>query len=98
MRQDHMGLELGKFCGEAGQAVNKTLGGAKLYREISALNECELTQPFLEIAVEWRGSSTPRRQDADEHNGLLCLGGERRGEEAASHRADECPSLHHSIT
>jgi hypothetical protein len=32
MRQDHMGLELDKFCGEAGQAVNKALGGAKLYR------------------------------------------------------------------
>jgi hypothetical protein len=29
---------------------------------------------------------------------LLCLGGERRGEEAASQGADEGPPIHHSIT
>jgi hypothetical protein len=29
---------------------------------------------------------------------LLRLGGERRAEEAASQSAEECPTLHHSIT
>jgi len=84
--------------GEARQAVNKTLGGAKLYREISALDVAQLTQPFLEVADEWRRSRTPRRQKADSHNCLLSLGGERCGVEAAGQSAEERPPVHHSIT
>jgi hypothetical protein len=29
---------------------------------------------------------------------LLCVGGERRGEEANRHARDECPPIYHSIT
>jgi hypothetical protein len=47
--------------------------------------------------VEWR-NWTLQKANPIPFPRLLRLGGERRGEEAASHGADECPPIHYSIT
>ena len=45
-----------------------------------------------------RASNGPRTADPGDLPRRLCLGGERRGEEAARDAGDEGSPVHHSIT
>ena len=100
-RYDEVHLEPDQLGREAGQPVDPILRISIVDDNILALNPPELAQPLPERVEQGRpigrGRQTkktyPRRLSH-----LLRLGGERRGEEAASHGAEERTSVHHSIT
>jgi hypothetical protein len=80
------------------------VGKAGFNNEARALNPPQLAQSKWQILRDSEPRSGRYRRCGNEKtdvrytSGLLRLGGERRGEEAASDHAKEGPSLHHSMT
>jgi hypothetical protein len=100
-RGDHVDLQPDQLRRECGKSIELALGVTGLDRNVLPLDPACLAEPFLEGVEEVRDrhSRTAREiAHSADFAGRLGLGGERRGEEAASDHAKEGASLHHSIT
>jgi hypothetical protein len=73
--------------------------GPELDGDSPTVNVSEVLKSIVERSYP-RSGTRDYRQDPDSGNscGRLRLGGQRRGEEAASHGPEEGAPLHHSIT
>jgi hypothetical protein len=97
---DDINLERNQFGRARGEPLELPLGISVVDRNVSALDVAEVTQSLAEGLYHVGASSQVARQKAYPRDlpRRLCLGGERRGEEAASQGGDERTSVHYSIT
>ncbi len=98
---DDINLERNQFGRKSGEPVELPLGISVFDHDVPALDVTEVTQSLTEGLWQVGSSGQVARQVAYSRDlgRLLGLGGERRGEEAASQRAEECtPSDHWMIS
>ena len=97
---EDINLERNQFGRESGEPLGLPLGISVFDHDVAALDVTEVTQSLTEGLVQVGVSGRVERQVAYSRD-LACLprlGGERRGEQAASRCEDECPTVDHSIT
>ena len=97
---DDINLERNQFGRKSGEPLGLPLGISVFNHEVAALDVTEVTQSLEEGLLQVGISGQVGRQVADSSDlgRLLRLGGERRGEEAASQSRQERAPVHHSIT
>ncbi len=84
---------------EGRKPLDLGVGAPVLEGEVLILDVSEITQPLAEHLEERRRPGNHVKISDSRHlPGPLRLGGERRGEEAASDAGDEGSAVHHSIT
>src|ERR1700730_1343829 len=96
---DDINLEGNQFGRKSGKALRLPLGISVFDHDVAALDVTEVTQSLEEGLVSMGASGPVERQIAyaSDLGGLLRLGGERRGEQAASQTSEECPAIHYWI-
>jgi hypothetical protein len=96
--QNDIDPERDQFGRESRKPVWLPLGISVFDQDIAPLDVSEVTQPLTEGL--WAvGDGVDRQVTYSSKLGrLLGLGGERRGEEAASNSSDEGSTIHYSIT
>src|SRR5882724_3069052 len=96
---DDINLERNQFGRESGEPLKLPFGGSVFDHEVTALDVTEVTQSLKEGLSLLRVSGQVSRQVAysSDLGRLLRLGGERRGEEAASNHCHKRSALHHWV-
>ena len=101
MRQDDVHLAAKQFGRETREPFVLVLGESIFKDNVLAVDITEFAQAGAEtqehVRVNAFGSGA-KKPDPPHLLRLLGLGGERRGEEAASQYPDERPAVHHSST
>jgi len=96
--QDDVDLEADELRGQRGQPPQVTSSKALLDDQILPRHPAQATDAEPERRDPSARISRRQHPDAIHSPRLLRLGGERRGEDATSQGAEECASVHHSIT
>jgi hypothetical protein len=97
--EDDINLERNQFGRKSGEPLELPLGRSGFDHEVAALDVTEVTQSLEEGLSQVGISGQVERQVAysSDLGRLLCLGGERGDDDAASEHRDEGAPLHHWV-
>jgi hypothetical protein len=98
-RDEHIYFEAHQLRSEPREAVKDAFGEVVFDGQVLAFDPSEVPEALLEcLRVPGGGWSPKQHTDLRQLRTLLAVRGEGRGEEAAGHARNECPSVDHSIT
>ena len=103
LRDNDVHAPADQICGEVGKLIVVSLLRPSVFeRDVPAFDVTEVAQAASQCLHSpgglGRWGASEEQTDSPNPPGPLRLGGERRGEEGTSHRADEGSPVHHSIT
>lgn len=91
---DEINVAADQIRGQTGEALESSLAVPVFQGDVLALDPAEIAQTLPKRIIQVRGWTIADHADSPDFPRLLGLGGERRSEETARQRPNECPPVH----